>query len=217
MDIEKARYNMIEQQIRPWNVFNEDVLQLMSVLKREDFVPAAYKGVAFADLEIPLAGGQCMLSPKIEARLLQDLGLKSTDKVLQVGTGSGFVAALISKQAQRVISYEINPELATFARSNLQKQGISNVEVRQGDGAQGAASDGQFDAILLSGSVSQVPQNLLAQLKVGGRLVAIVGDDPVMMATIVTRTGANTYATTTPWETIAPRLQQFEEPARFAF
>ncbi len=217
MDIEKARYNMIEQQIRPWNVFNEDVLQLMSVLKREDFVPAAYKGVAFADLEIPLAGGQCMLSPKIEARLLQDLALKSTDKVLQVGTGSGFVAALISKQAQRVISYEINPELATFARSNLQKQGISNVEVRQGDGAQGAASDGQFDAILLSGSVSQVPQNLLAQLKVGGRLVAIVGDDPVMMATIVTRTGANTYATTTPWETIAPRLQQFEEPARFAF
>lgn len=217
MNIEKARYNMIEQQIRPWNVLNEDVLHLLSVVKREDFVPAAYKNMAFADIEIPLAGGQCMLSPKVEARQVQDLALKHNDKVLEVGTGSGFVAAMLAHQAQRVISYEINPELASFARANLQKQGISNVEVRQGDGSQGSVSDGQFDAILLSGSVAQVPQKLLDQLKVGGRLVAIVGDDPVMMSTIVTRTGTDTFSTTTHWETVAPRLQNFAEPARFEF
>jgi protein-L-isoaspartate(D-aspartate) O-methyltransferase len=216
MNVEKARYNMIEQQIRPWNVLDEGVLHLLSVIKREDFVPVAYKGLAFADIEIPLAGGQCMLSPKVEARLVQDLALKASDKVLEVGTGTGFVTALLSKQAQRVISFEINAELATLARANLQKQGISNVEVRQGDGSQGSPSDGQFDAILLSGSVAQAPKNLLTQLKVGGRLVAIVGDDPVMSATTFTRTGADAYTTTALWETIVPRLQHFAEPARFS-
>jgi protein-L-isoaspartate(D-aspartate) O-methyltransferase len=217
MNIEKARYNMIEQQIRPWNVLDEGVLHLLSVVKREDFVPSAYKGLAFADIEIPLAGGQCMLFPKVEARLVQDLTLKATDKVLEVGTGTGFMSAMLSRQAQRVISYEITPELAALARANLQKQGISNVEVRQGDGSQGSPSDGPFDAILLSGSVAQVPQNLLAQLKVGGRLVAIVGDEPVMMATIVTRTSTDSYTTTSAWETIVQRLQNFAEPTRFEF
>lgn len=221
MNIETARFNMIEQQIRPWEVLDGQVLSLLSVVKRENFVPLAHKALAFADMEIPLqssgAKGQCMLAPKVEARLLQDANIQATDKVLEIGTGSGYMAALLAQQAASVLSLEIDPALAQSARTNLQNAGIANVEVRQADGSQGAPADGPFDVIVLSGSVPEVPQHLLNQLKMGGRLLAIVGEDPVMRASVITRNGEQQWQTSEPWDTMAPRLQGFPEHNRFNF
>ena len=217
MNTEQARFNMIEQQIRPWDVMDADVLHLLSVVKREDFVPVAYRALAFADMEIPLGQGQFMLAPKVEARLLQDAAVQKHEKVLEIGTGSGFMASLLAHRAQRVISLEINPELAKLARANLQKAGIHNAEVRQADGSHGALEDAPFDVIVLSGSVAEVPQELLSQLKVGGRLVAIVGEEPVMRATVVTRHVEAAYSTSQAWDTVAPRLLNFPEPSHFKF
>ena len=217
MNLEQARFNMIEQQIRPWDVLDADVLHLLSVVKREDFVPLAHKALAFVDMEIPLGHGQFMLAPRVEARMLQDAAVQKHEKVLEIGAGSGYMAALLAHRAQRVISLEINPELAKMARANLQKAGIHNAEVRQFDGAKGAPAEGPFDVIILSGSVAEVPQALLANLKVGGRLIGIVGEEPVMRATIVTRTGEASFKTSTPWDTVAPRLLNFPEPSHFHF
>jgi protein-L-isoaspartate(D-aspartate) O-methyltransferase len=217
MNIEQARFNMIEQQIRPWDVMDADVLHLLSVVKREDFVPLAYRALAFADMEIPLGQGQFMLAPKVEARLLQDAAVQKHEKVLEIGAGSGFMASLLAHRAQRVISLEIDPELATLARANLQKAGIHNAEVRQADGSHGAPGEAPFDVIVLSGSVAEVPQALLSQLKVGGRLVAIVGEEPVMRATVVTRHGEAAFSTAQAWDTVAPRLLNFPEPSHFKF
>jgi len=216
-NVEQARYNMIEQQIRPWDVADSAVLQLLSLVKREDFVPANYKGVAFADMAIPLAGGQNMLAPRLQARLLQDAAVQSGDKVLEIGTGSGFMTALLAHQAQRVISLEINPELADQARANLQKAGIHNAEVRQADGALGAPAEAPFDVIVLGGSVAEVPQVLLQQLKINGRLVAIVGDEPIMHAQVVTRTSETNFKSDEKWDDNAPRLLNFPQPSAFKF
>ena len=215
--LERLRFNMIEQQIRPWDVLDTSILELLSMIRREDFVPAAHRALAFADLEIPLPGGQCMLAPRLEARMLQDLALKKTDKVLEVGSGSGFMAALLAHRAARVISLEILPELADMARNNLQIAGIHNAEVRVADGSKGLPSEGPFNAIVLSGSVADVPHALMDQLAIGGRLVAIVGDAPVMRATVITRISTTNFRTTAPWDTIAPRLQNFAEHSRFQF
>ena len=221
MNIETARFNMIEQQIRPWEVLDGQVLSLLSIVKRENFVPLAHKALAFADMEIPLQSsgsiGQCMLAPKVEARLLQDADIKATDKVLEVGTGSGYMAALLAHQAASVLSFEIDPALAQIARTHLQNEGIANVEVRQADGSHGAPADGPFDVIVLSGSVPDVPQHLLKQLKLGGRLLAIVGEEPVMRASVITRNGEQQWQTSEPWDTMAPRLQGFPEHNRFSF
>ncbi|HXD42805.1 MAG TPA: protein-L-isoaspartate O-methyltransferase [Ramlibacter sp.] len=224
-NLEQARYKMIEQQIRPWNVRDAQVLELLSVVRREDFVPLAHKPLAFVDTKIALLApveaamskGQCMLEPKIEARLLQDLHVRPQDKVLEVGAGSGYMAALLAARAQRVVTLEINPELVQLARGNLKRAGVGNVEVREADGAKGLPSEAPFDVIVLSGSVAEVPPALLEQLKVGGRLAAIVGFDPVMRTTIVTRTGDTSYTTTQPWDTNAPRLANFPEPSKFHF
>ena len=224
IDLERARFNMIEQQIRPWDVLDLDVLALLLHVKREDFVPLAHRSLAFADLQLPLLGdteenirkGWCMLEPKQEARLLQDVGVRPHEKVLEVGAGSGYMAALLAARAQRVVTLEIVPELARMARENLQRAGIRNVEVREADGAKGLPAEGPFDAILLSGSVAEVPPALLSQLKVGGRLAGIVGTD-VQRATFITRTGDAAYTTTQPWDTAAPRLAHFPEPSRFRF
>ena len=223
MNIEQARFNMIEQQIRPWHVSDTTVLGLLSTVKREDFVPAAHKGLAFADLEIPLMGsgeeairlGQCMLEPRLDARMLQDLAVRPTDTILEIGSGSGYTAALLASMAQRVITLEINAELAILARSNLRNAGIHNVEVRQADGAKMSTADGNFDVIAMSGSITEVPLGLLNLLKLGGRLGAVVGDEPIMHATVVTRTGDSSFSTVTGWETLAPRLLNFPEPSRF--
>jgi protein-L-isoaspartate(D-aspartate) O-methyltransferase len=216
-DVEQARYYMIEQQIRPWNVDDSAVLELLAQVKREDFVQLAHKSVAFADLALPLPGGQQMLAPRVQARLVQDAAVKHTDKVLEIGTGSGYTTALLAKLAQRVISLEINAEVADLARANLHRAGIHNAEVRQTDGSQGAAADAPFDVILLGGSVAEIPQALLAQLKLGGRLVAIVGEEPIMHAQVVTRTSETNFTSEDKWDDNAPRLQNFSQPSSFKF
>jgi protein-L-isoaspartate(D-aspartate) O-methyltransferase len=221
MNNDIARFNMIEQQIRPWEVLDGQVLSLLSVVKRENFVPMAHKALAFVDMEIPLhasgAEDQVMLAPRVEARFLQDAAIQATDKVLEIGTGSGYMAALAAHQAASVLTLEINPALAQQAKANLQAAGVSNVEVRTADGSQGAAADGPFNVIFLSGSVPEVPQVLLNQLTIGGRLLAVVGEDPVMRASVITRTGEQQWQTSEPWDTIAPRLQGFPEHNRFSF
>jgi protein-L-isoaspartate(D-aspartate) O-methyltransferase len=224
-NLEQARFKMIEQQIRPWNVLDLQILDLLSVVRREDFLPLAQKALAFVDMKIPLRSpaeeamqrGQCMLEPKIEARLLQDLHVRPSDKVLEIGAGSGYMAALLAHRAQRVVTLEIEPELVRMARANLQHAGISNVEVREADGVKGLPADAPFDVIVLSGSVAEVPHALLEQLKIGGRLAAIVGFEPMMRATFITRTGDASYVTKQPWDTVAPRLAHFPEPSRFHF
>lgn len=229
MNYEQARFNMIEQQIRPWEVLDSHVLALLAVIRREDFVPPACKVMAFVDMQIPLPPqnnpSQCMLEPKVEARILQDLAVQKHEKVLEIGAGSGYMAALLAHRAQQVISLEIEPELVDMARRNLQKAGIYNAEVRLADGAANlaeAVSDngalrGPFDVIVLSGSVAAVPLELLDQLKVGGRLSAIVGEAPMMRATLITRVAKDAWRTTQAWDTVAPRLVNFPEPSKFTF
>lgn len=214
---DQSRFNMIEQQIRPWDVSDNDILDLLAVMRREDFVPEAYRALAFVDMEVPLPQGQCMLAPRVEARMLQDLHVQPQDRVLEIGAGSGYMAALLARRAAHVVTLEIEPVLAELARSNLQRAGIANVEVRQADGAQGAAAGGPFDVIVLSGSVAQVPQSLLAQLKVGGRLAAVVGSEPMMRAQFITRTGEAQFQTTEPWDVVVQLLKNFPEPSHFNF
>ncbi len=219
MDLNQARFNMIEQQIRPWEVLDPQVLELLMAVRREDFVPAAHRALAFVDMEIPTgnAAGQVMLAPRVQARLVQDLAVKKTDKVLEIGCGTGYTTALLAKLGAQVLALEIDAGLAKQASANLQQAGIANAQVRQADGSQGAAGDGPFDVILLSGSVAEVPQALLDQLSVGGRLAAIVGDEPMMRATVITRTGAQSFVSTQPWDANAPRLSGFAETPAFQF
>lgn len=219
-DTQTARFNMIEQQIRPWNVLDGDILEAMTLVRREDFVPEKHRALAFADTELPLGHGQFMLAPRLEARLLQDLHVEPTDTVLEIGTGSGYMAALLGHRAHHVLSLELVPELADAAHHRLRDAGVRNVEVRIADGAaqsEGGTEGGPFDVILLSGSVAQVPPWLLSQLRVGGRLAAIVGDLPMMRTTIVRRNSATDFLTTQPWDTVAPRLQGFAELPQFRF
>ena len=224
MNVEQARFNMIEQQIRPWDVLDAHVLELLAVVKREDFVPPAFRALAFADMQIPLsdneagiAAGQVMLEPRIEARILQDLQVAKHEKVLEIGTGSGFMAALLGHRAQRVLSLEIDNGLAAFARANLQRAGVLNVEVRVADGATADLSaDGPFDVIALSGSVGVVPERLVQMLKPGGRLMGIVGGEPIMRATLVQQAATGALVTQ-PWDEKVPRLLNFPEPSRFKF
>lgn len=224
----QARYNMIEQQIRPWSVLDPGVLALLARVRREDFVPPAYRAMAFMDLEIPLPSasgddaeaalrlGQCMLAPRVEARMLQDLRVAPGESVLEIGAGSGYMAALLAQSAERVLTLEIVPALAQLARDNLARAGIVNAEVRQADGASAALAEAPFDVIVLSGSVAELPGALLAQLREGGRLGAIVGSEPVMRFTIARRSGER-FATSAPWDGIAPRLRNFPEPSGFDF
>lgn len=220
----QARFNMIEQQVRPWNVLNESVLELMGQIRREDFVPPEYQAMSYMDMEVPLKGtpeeaaikGWQMLAPKIEARVLQDVQLKPTDRVLEIGAGSGYMAALLAAQAKEVVSLEIDPELAEMARENLLSAGVKNAEVKLANGATASLAQGAFDVIVLSGSVAIIPEALYAQLNEGGRIAAIVGHAPVMRFTLVTKTG-NNFEVKQPWDTVATRLVGFEEPSRFSF
>jgi protein-L-isoaspartate(D-aspartate) O-methyltransferase len=225
MNVEQARFNMVQQQIRPWDVSDARVLELLATLRREDFVPMAHKALAFVDMEIPLLAdsdaalrsGKVMLAPRVEARLLQDASLQPHETVLEIGSGSGYMAALLAARAQHVVSLEIDPELARMARTNLRNAGVNNADVREADGAAGTQPEGSFDVIVLSGSVAEVPSNLLAQLKVGGRLIGIVGNEPVMRATLVTRTSDTGFSTAEPWDCNAPRLAHFPAASKFRF
>jgi protein-L-isoaspartate(D-aspartate) O-methyltransferase len=217
MNLELARFNMIEQQIRPWEVLDQDVLSLLAVVRREEFVPPAHRALAFVDTEVPLPEGQCMLAPKVEARLLQELRVQRHERVLEVGAGSGYMAALLAHRAQSVDTFELRPALAQFARANLARAGVANVRVRDGDGSAGDAAQGPWDAIVLSGSVAAVPDALLAQLKPGGRLAAIEGFEPVMRAVLVTCVGERQWRRVELFDTVAQRLDGFAEPSRFTF
>ena len=217
MNIEQARFNMIGQQIRPWDVLDSSVLSLLAVVKREDFVPPAYRALAFVDTEVPLPEGQAMLAPRVEARLLQELKVQRHETVLEIGAGSGFVAALLGHRAREVITRETRPVLARMAADNLRRAGVANVQVREADGRDGLAEAGPFDAIMLSGSVSGVPASLLAQHKPGGRLIAIEGAEPMMLAPLYTKQGDGACSRTVLFDTVAPRLDGFAEPTGFHF
>ena len=224
MNVETARFNMIEQQIRPWEVLDQGVLSLLSTVRREDFVPPARRALAFVDTQVPLLEGQAqgphMLEPKVEARLLQELAVQRHEKVLEIGTGSGFMAALLAHRAMQVITLECRPELAARARENLRRAGLPDVQVidvSAAEGARGLPGEAPFDVILLSGSVAEVPRALLEQLRVGGRLAAIVGDEPVMRARLMTRAAESSWSDVVLFDTVAPRLEGFPEPTRFRF
>jgi protein-L-isoaspartate(D-aspartate) O-methyltransferase len=216
---------MVEQQVRPWDVADSAVLGLLGSLPREAFVPAAYRNMAFADLDIPLTApaqtDKCMLAPKVQARLLQDAAVQSTDNVLEIGTGSGYMAAMLGNQARQVCSIEIDATLASEARQNLAQVGVSNVDVVHADAAaagfRACEPQAPYDVIVLGGSVAEVPAALLNLLKVGGRLVGIVGDEPMMRATLVTRATDTAFTTEQPWDYVAPRLANFPQPNRFTF
>ncbi|MGI4720464.1 MAG: protein-L-isoaspartate O-methyltransferase family protein [Janthinobacterium lividum] len=217
MNIEQARFNMIEQQIRPWNVLDQDVLDLLHVVKREQFVPAAYQNLAFADVEIPLPGGEAMFNPKVEARIMQEVAVKKHENVLEIGTGSGYMAALLAHKARHVTTVEIQPEAATLARENLARAGITNVTVEEGNGAAGWEKGAPYDVIVVSGALPVLPEALVQQVKVGGRLAVILGEAPAMSFNIVTRTSETGYDTVRIFETIAKPLLGAQAPSRFQF
>ena len=214
-DFEQARYNMIEQQIRPWEVLDQDVLDLLFVVRREEFVPAAYRTLAFADFEIPLPNGARMWTPKMEARVLQSLMLAPADRVLEIGTGSGYFTALCASVAGEVVSVEIDGPTAERARTKL-AQGYANVRVEQGDGAQGFGSEA-YDAIVLTGSTPVLPDRFVEQLRPGGRLFAVVGEAPVMKARLMRWAGPGGRTTTDLFETVVQPLVNALQPARFVF
>lgn len=221
MNIEQARFNMVEQQIRTWEVLDQDVLDLLYVVRREDFVAPAYRALAFSDLEIPLsakaAEGERMWQPKMEARVLQELAIRKTDSVLEVGTGSGYFTALLAHRGQHVRSIETNPELKTLGESNLKAQAVDNVSVELGDAAQGWSAHAPYDVIVLTGSTPVLPQGVLDQLKPGGRLFAIVGDAPVMSARLVTCRAPGSFQSVDLFETNFPPLRNALQPQRFRF
>ncbi len=217
MNIEQARFNMIEQQIRPWNVLDQDVLDTLVVVKREDFVPAAYKSLAFVDTEIPLPGGGAMFTPKLEARILQEIGVKKHENVLEIGTGSGYMAALLAHRGRHVTTVEISPELKSIAEANLARAGVTNVTVELGNGADGWPKGAPYDVIVISGALEVLPEAFLKQVKVGGRIAAIIGEAPVMSAHIITRVSEMAYDTVKAFETSVMPLQGAATPSHFTF
>ncbi|MBM3344887.1 MAG: protein-L-isoaspartate O-methyltransferase [Betaproteobacteria bacterium] len=221
MNIEQARFNMVEQQIRTWEVLDQNVLDLLYVVRREAFVPPAYRALAFSDLEVPLsdraAEGERMWQPKMEARVLQELAIRRTDVILEVGTGSGYLTALLAYRAQRVISVEISPALKAMGEANLRVRQVENVAVELGDAARGWERHGPYDVIVLTGSTPVLPQALLEQMKPGGRLFAIVGDAPVMSARLVTCRAPGSYDSLDLFETNLPALRNAQQPERFKF
>ncbi len=215
-DVEQARFNMIEQQIRPWEVLDGTVLDLLGRVPREAFVPAQYRGLAFADIEIPLGFDQTMLSPKLEGRILQALEIQPGDKVLEIGTGSGYFSALLASMAGEVHSVEINAELSHQAQARLTEQNIHNVTLHVGDGAQGWPAQGPYDVIVFTGSLALPPQ-VTEQLNIGGRLFAVVGEAPVMEAIISRHISADSLRQDVIFETSLAQLENAPQPEKFSF
>jgi len=217
MNPEQARANMVEQQIRPWEVLDQDVLDLLYAVPREQFVPEKHRALAFSDLEIPLGAGQRMWAPRLEARVLQELGLRKVDRVLEVGTGSGYLAALMSHRASHVFSVEVNPALAAFGAANLERHGADNVTLETGDAARGWAAHAPYDVIVLTGSTPLLPRAFVEQLAPGGRLFAVVGEAPAMAARLVSATAPGAWHSTDLFETVLAPLVNAERPPRFRF
>jgi protein-L-isoaspartate(D-aspartate) O-methyltransferase len=216
MDLEQARFNMVEQQIRTWEVLDPEVLDLLFVVKREEFVPAAYRMLAFADLEIPLGDGEQMWAPKLEARVLQELRLSRGEHVLEIGTGSGYLTALLAAHGARVTSVEINPRFSAEAGVRLHRADLGDVELVVGDGARGWGS-GQYDAIVLTGSTPVLADAFLRQVKPGGRIFAVVGELPVMTARMIHCSAPGAFATEDLFETVVAPLRNAPAPPRFEF
>ena len=217
MNIEQARFNMIEQQIRPWNVLDQDVLDLLVVVKREEFVPAACKALAFVDTEIPLPGGEAMFTPKMEARILQEVMLKKHETVLEIGAGSGYMAALLAHKGRHVTTVEISPELKAMAEANLARAGVANVTVEEGNGAAGWDKGAPFDVIVISGALEVLPEAFLKQVKVGGRIAAVIGVAPVMSVNVITRVSETAYDTVKVFETNVKQLSGAKAVSHFTF
>ncbi len=214
---EQARDNMVEQQIRTWEVLDQDVLDLLYLVPREEFVPAQHVALAFSDLELPIGEGQKMWQPKLEARVLQELSPRKSDKVLEVGSGSGYLTALLSHRAGHVHSVEIRPPLLEMARANLARHGVDNVTLLGGDAARGWPAHAPYDVIVLTGSTPVLPRSFLDQLAVGGRLFAVVGEAPAMTARLVSCTAPGAYASVDLFETVIAPLANAEQPPRFKF
>ena len=217
MNVEQARSNMVEQQIRTWEVLDQDVLDLLYAVPREEFVPPQHKALAFSDLQLPLGDNQRMWEPKLEARVLQELDVHKTDRVLEVGTGSGYLTALLAHRAAQVVSVEINPRLAEFGRRNLERHGADNVLLETGDAARGWPQHAPYQVIVLGASTPLLPRAFLEQLDVGGRLFAVVGEPPVMSARLVTCTAPGAYNTVGLFETVLAPLVNAERASRFRF
>jgi protein-L-isoaspartate(D-aspartate) O-methyltransferase len=217
MDFERARFNMIEQQIRTWEVLDQRVLELLAKVPRENFVPEPYRALAFADMEIPIGYGEKMLQPKVEARMLQELALSEQDRVLEVGTGSGYMTALLASVATHVESVDIQPEFTRTAAVKLAAHGIGNITLETGDAARGWDQHGPYDAILLTGSVPILPETFKASLKAGGRLLAVIGEPPVMEAQLITNVGGGAYNAVSLFETCIAPLKNALHPERFVF
>ena len=216
-DFEQARFNMVEQQIRTWEVLDQRVLDLLFRVRREDFLPPQYRTLAFVDMEIPIGHGERMLQPKLEARMLQELMLSPTDRVLEIGTGSGYMTALLGSVAAHVYSVEIHEDFTRAAAERLVKCGISNVTLETGDGSRGWDAHGPYDAIVLTGSVPVLAPAFKASLKPGGRLLAVVGEAPVMEAQLITAVEAGAYNSVSLFETSIAALKNAEQPERFVF
>ena len=221
MNLEQARTNMVEQQIRTWEVLDQDVLDLLYTVPREDFVPPSCRNLAFIDMEIPLGEGEKMWAPKVEARTLQELAPKRSDRVLEIGTGSGYFTALLAHRSAHVFSVEIRPALAAFGKANIARHGVDNVTLEVGDGANGVpsglSSGGPYDIIVLTGSVPQPPRALLASLAPGGRAFAVIGDLPIMTANIISCTADGALRTVELFETLLAPLANCGQPSRFTF
>ena len=217
MNLEKARFNMIEQQIRTWDVLDLDVLNLLQVVKREAFVPIAYKSLAFFDTEIPLSAEASMFTPKMEARLLQEAAIKKHENVLEIGAGSGYMAALMAYKARHVTTVEIDPALRDLAEKNLADYGVSNVSIELGDGAQGWNGEDTFDVIMISGALPLLPDAFLKQVKIGGRILAVIGEAPVMSAQLVTRVAESGFHSVKLFETCVRHLRNAQTPSHFKF
>jgi protein-L-isoaspartate(D-aspartate) O-methyltransferase len=217
MNFEQARFNMVEQQIRPWDVLDQDVLDLLYAVPREEFVLREYRTLAFTDMEIPIGEGERMMSPKMEARILQELAVRKSDRVLEVGTGSGYLTALLAHRAAHVHSVEIKPALAEFGRANLVRHGADNVTLETGDASRGLPARAPFDVIVLTGSTPALPTGILGQLAAGGRLLGIFGDAPVMAAKLYSSSAPGSFRSVELFDTMVARLLNAERASRFDF
>src|SRR5688572_336806 len=217
LDVERARFNMVEQQIRPWEVLDQRVLDLLFELKREDFVPPQYRSLAFVDMEIPIGHGEKTLAPRMEARMLQELVLNPSDRILEVGTGSGYMTALLARFGGQVYSVDIVPDFTQSAAAKLAAHGISNATLETGDAARGWDRHGPYDAIVLTGSVPVLPEAFRLSLVPGGRLLAIVGEPPVMEARLVTCAASGAWSAIGLFETCVAPLRNALQPERFTF
>lgn len=217
MNLEQARFNMIEQQIRPWNVLNPDVLELLTIVKREKFLPENLQSLAFMDIELPLADRSLMLSPKMEARILQEVAINKHETALIVGAGTGYLPALLAFHARHVVCIESSPAVFTLADKNLHREGVKKVSVKLGEAAKGWPQEAPYDVIVMTGSLEVLPEELKQQLKPGGRLFVVLGSAPIMTAYLIKRINETEFTSTALFETSIPSVPHAEHHSTFSF